>query len=180
MIRFVCADNWRKQGQLSSPSTAGKCGALQSSNNHRYRVNLVGRTGAGARDGPAHLDQVLIVILFLYVTPIDMCNQKCTPQHTYNCQWEHNHTKWRTGESCLYCGRWSHVCRRNTGQSCYLSWPVCKAPVATTSITWNGAGIFSISGWASSKNEISHFSHATHAQSRVREVSATARCIRCG
>jgi tRNA-dihydrouridine synthase 1 len=24
----------------------------------RYRVNLVGRTGAGARDGPAHLDQV--------------------------------------------------------------------------------------------------------------------------
>ena len=24
----------------------------------RYRVNLVGRTGAGARDGPAHLDQI--------------------------------------------------------------------------------------------------------------------------
>jgi tRNA-dihydrouridine synthase 1 len=24
----------------------------------RYRVNLVGRTGPGARDGPAHLDQV--------------------------------------------------------------------------------------------------------------------------
>lgn len=25
----------------------------------RYRVNLVGRTGPGARDGPAHLDQVI-------------------------------------------------------------------------------------------------------------------------
>jgi tRNA-dihydrouridine synthase len=27
----------------------------------RYRVNLVGRTGAGARDGPAHLDQIKTV-----------------------------------------------------------------------------------------------------------------------
>jgi tRNA-dihydrouridine synthase 1 len=27
----------------------------------RYRVNLVGRTGAGARDGPAHLDQIATV-----------------------------------------------------------------------------------------------------------------------
>ena len=28
----------------------------------RYRVNLVGRTGPGARDGPAHLDQVQTII----------------------------------------------------------------------------------------------------------------------
>jgi len=27
----------------------------------RYRVNLVGRTGPGARDGPAHLDQVRVI-----------------------------------------------------------------------------------------------------------------------
>ena len=27
----------------------------------RYRVNLVGRTGAGARDGPAHLDQIAAI-----------------------------------------------------------------------------------------------------------------------
>eukprot|EP01041_Mallomonas_annulata_P004909 gene4909-9790_t len=27
----------------------------------RYRVNLVGRTGPGARDGPAHLDQVAVI-----------------------------------------------------------------------------------------------------------------------
>ena len=27
----------------------------------RYRVNLVGRTGLGARDGPAHLDQVRVI-----------------------------------------------------------------------------------------------------------------------
>lgn len=28
----------------------------------RYRVNLVGRTGPGARDGPAHLDQIAAVV----------------------------------------------------------------------------------------------------------------------
>jgi tRNA-dihydrouridine synthase 1 len=32
----------------------------------RYRVNLVSRTGPGARDGPAHLDQVYF-LLFVYV-----------------------------------------------------------------------------------------------------------------
>lgn len=34
----------------------------------RYRVNLVGRTGPGARDGPAHLDQVLEILNFNSIT----------------------------------------------------------------------------------------------------------------
>lgn len=36
----------------------------------RYRVNLVGRTGAGARDGPAHLDQIAQVKAALPNIPI--------------------------------------------------------------------------------------------------------------
>ena len=33
----------------------------------RYRVNLVGRTGPGARDGPAHLDQVTTQLICMYI-----------------------------------------------------------------------------------------------------------------